>query len=113
MRRDEGYIGTMIDDLTTKNVIEEPYRMLSSRAEYRLHLRQDNAIFRFSETAKAYGLYTDEESALVDDKIAAFNDLKKSFMKTSTPSSLFFTIVSRETSGLLANWKRGIEKSKP
>jgi tRNA uridine 5-carboxymethylaminomethyl modification enzyme len=87
LKREEAYIGVLIDDLITKGV-DEPYRMFTSRAEYRILLRQDNADERLTGMGIALGLVTESRKAIFKQKMNAKNELIKLLRSYSVEPAL-------------------------
>lgn len=100
--RSSSYIGTLIDDLVTKD-IDEPYRMLTSRSEYRLLLRQDNADERLTEIGHKYGLIDDRQFEIFKNKQSAIKNEMNRIKDAKIPAT-------EETNAILAKYGEHIDR---
>lgn len=113
LKRSDAYIGVLIDDLINKGT-EEPYRMFTSRAEYRIMLRQDNADVRLTPMGHALGLASHERLSTVEKKNIATTEIIRFFKKTSvTPDQINPMLNQLGTAEIPQNYKLDQILSRP
>ena len=105
LRRDEAYIGVLIDDLITKGV-DEPYRMFTSRAEYRILLRQDNADLRLTEKSYRIGLASERRYVLMQKKYSAVASLSQMCDSVNMRADIINEYLTEHNSAVLSESKR-------
>jgi tRNA uridine 5-carboxymethylaminomethyl modification enzyme len=100
--RESSYIGVLVDDLVTRGV-DEPYRLFTSRSEFRLTVRQDNAVRRLAPIGLGLGIYSDRERSLIERRFADEDDARRLAETTSVLPAQIATLLAEATSAPLSH----------